>query len=110
MSAAEWVMRVEKGLEAHFNQKDGPSRPGVMWAVQLKKGNAEKIYTVMVKALFAEDLATQLRSNQEYQAQIAMQYLSGLLEQGWHPDKEMEHTVTVGNPSSARNKPWWRLW
>lgn len=89
-------MRVEGGLSAHFLQPDGPSRPGVQWAIGLKQG--EKTYTVQVKALLADDATPSTREDQDYQAQVAMQYLNDCLTNGWHPDQEREHTIYVSNP------------
>jgi hypothetical protein len=86
-------MEVESGIAAHFSQKDGPSRPGVMWAVKLKQENSEKVYTVMVKTLSAEGQA--LPEN-GYQAECAMEYVNGLLGQGWTPERgAMDHTIVV---------------
>ena len=96
-------MEVENGLAAHFTQKDGPSRPGVMWAVKLKREDSEKAYTVMVKTLFAE--GEPLPEN-EYQAECALEHLNTLLAQGWTPDegidRAIDHTIVV---SGQRSKP-----
>lgn len=93
-----WLMRVEGGLSAHFKIPDGPSRPGVHWTIGLKQG--AKTYQVLVKALFADDATPETRANQEYQGQVAMQYLNDCLEQGWHPDQQTEHTIYISNPTS----------
>jgi hypothetical protein len=110
--AEPWLMRVEGGLSAHFKVPDGPSRPGVHWAIGLKQG--EKTCKVLVKALFADDATPETRANQEYQGQVAMQYLNDCLKKGWHPDQQMEHTVYISNPISdsarAVKKPWWQIW
>jgi hypothetical protein len=96
--AEPWLMRVEGGLSAHFKVPDGPSRPGVQWAIGLKQG--EKIYSVLVKALFADDATPETRANQQYQGQVAMQYLNDCLKKGWDPDQEREHTIYISNPVS----------
>jgi hypothetical protein len=110
--AEPWMMRVEGGLAAHFKVPNGPSRPGVHWAVDLKQG--DKTYKVLVKALFADDATPDTKANQEYQAQVAMQYLNDCLSKGWHPDQQMEHTIYISNPgeagTSAKQKPWWQFW
>jgi hypothetical protein len=81
----------------------------VHWAIGLKQG--EKTYKVLVKALFTDDATADTKANQEYQAQIALQYLNERLNGGWHPDQDTEHTIYVGNPgSSGAKKPWWKLW
>lgn len=107
----QWLMRVEGGLSAHFKVPNGPSRPGVHWAIGLKHG--EETYKVLVKALFADDATPETQKNQEYQAQVAMQYLNEQLSKGWHPSQDAEHTIYVGNPQAAKpasSKPWWKLW
>lgn len=96
--AEPWLMRVEGGLSAHFNVSDGLSRPGVQWAIGLKHG--EDIYQVLVNTLFADDATQETRANQEYQGQVAMQYLNDCLERGWHPDHQTEHTIYISNPIS----------
>jgi hypothetical protein len=94
--AEQWLMRVEGGLSAHFKVPGGPSRPGVQWAIGLKQG--ERTYNVLVKALFADDATPETRANQEYQGQVAMQYLNDCLNKGWHPDQQMDHTIYISNP------------
>ena len=94
--AEPWLMRVEGALAAHFKAPDGPSRPGVHWTIGLKHG--EETFQAMVKTLFADDATPETRADQEYQAQTAMQYLNDCLNNGWHPEQEMEHTIYIGNP------------
>jgi hypothetical protein len=96
-----WLMRVEGGLAAHFTEPDGPSRPGVEWAIGLKQG--ETIYQVRVRALLADDATDETRNDEEYQAQVAMQYLNDQLNAGWHPDQQTEHTIYVGNPTEPES-------
>ena len=111
MSNEPWLMRIETGLAAHFKQSDGPSRPGVVWSVGLKRG--DEAYTATVRALLAEDATPATRANQQYQAQTAMQYLNDQLNQGWHPSQPKEHTIYIGNPhgqaSRTEKKPWWKI-
>lgn len=95
----QWLMRVEGGLAAHFKVPDGPSRPGVQWAIGLEQG--DKTYKVFVKALFADDATSRTKQDQEYQAQVAMQYLNDQLSDGWHPSQDMEHTIYIGNPRNT---------
>ncbi len=116
MSDGEWLMRVENGLSAHFKEPDGTSRPGVHWAIGIKRG--EETFKVLVKALLTDDATNTTRRDQEYQAQTAMQYLNDQLKSGWHPAQEREHTIYIGNPHSTSNreaaahsnKPWWKVW
>jgi hypothetical protein len=91
-----WMMRVEGALSAHFKVADGPSRPGVQWAIGLKQG--ENVYQVLVKILFADDATAETKAHQEYQAQVAMQYLNDRLNAGWHPDQDADHLIYIGNP------------
>jgi len=90
-----WMMRVEGALAAHFKVADGPSRPGVQWAIGLKQG--DNTYQVLVKALFADDATEKTKADQEYQAQVAMQYLNDRLNAGWHPDEDADHLIYIGN-------------
>jgi hypothetical protein len=67
----------------------------------------------MVKALLADDATPATRKNQEYQAQVVMQYLNEQLNKGWNPSQEMGHTIYISNPlatNQAAPKPWWKLW
>jgi hypothetical protein len=116
VSDNEWLMRVENGLSAHFKEAGGKSRPGVHWAIGIKRG--EETFKVLVKALLTDDATTATRRDQKYQAQTAMQYLHDQLRSGWHPTQEKEHTIYIGNPGSAatleaaphQSKPWWKVW
>ncbi len=40
MNEAQWQMRVEDSLSAHFFQPDGSSRPGTDWSVGLQRGDS----------------------------------------------------------------------
>ncbi len=109
MSEAPWLMRVERGLSAHFRQPDGKSRPGTDWSIGLKRG--DETYTVMVRACLADDLAPALRKDTEYQARTAMQYLNDLLRQGWDPGQPRDLAITIANPINApAKKPFWKVW
>jgi hypothetical protein len=92
-------MRIEGSLAAHFNEQNGPSRPGIMWTVGLKHG--EETYKVMVKGLLADDATPETRENKGYQAETVMQYLNDQLNSGWHPKQEKEYTIYIGNPLSS---------
>jgi len=125
MSDNEWLMRIEGGLNAHFKEANGPSRPGVDWAVGLKRG--DEVHTVMVRALLADNATPATRANQDYQARTAMQYLNDQLNSGWHPTQPKEHVIYISNPigsnaaggdapdgaanaAAPTKKPWWKLW
>lgn len=96
VSEAQWLMRIEGGLNAHFKQADGSSRPGTDWAVGLKHG--EDLYKVFVRTYLSDDLRADLKANQEYQAQTVMGFLNDLIRQGWHPDQPRDLTITITNP------------
>lgn len=113
MAPQQWTLRVTNGLAAYFVQPDGPSRPGVVWSLQIARGDER--YTAMVKTLFTDDATRATRRDDQYQAQTAMQYLDDRLRQGWHPVNDEEHTIFLGNPLSssgraAARRPWWRIW
>ena len=92
-----WLITIKSGLSAHFKEEDGSSRPGVDWIIELTRSDEK--HGVLVKALLADDATPETRENQEYQAQVAMQYLNDRLNQGWHPAEEMEHTIYISNPN-----------
>jgi hypothetical protein len=116
VSRNEWLMRIDSGLEAHFKEANGGSRPGVEWAIDMKHG--DKVYRVRVRALLADEASAKTRRDRKYQARTAMQYLDALLTQGWHPDEERQHTIHIGNPQGSSadteapgsTKPWWKFW
>jgi len=116
MSDGEWLMRIENGLSAQFKEPNGTSRPGVHWAIGIKRG--EETFKVLVKALLTDDATSATRRDQDYQARTAMQYLNDQLKSGWHPAQQREHTIYIGNPDPPSNieatprprKPWWKVW
>jgi hypothetical protein len=102
-------MRVERGLNAHFKQTDGSSRPGTEWSIGLKRG--DETHSVMVRTYLADDLSPKFRKDTEYQARTAMQYLNDLLQKGWNPANPGALAITVANPPGAPvNKSRWKLW
>jgi hypothetical protein len=108
MSAA-WLMRVERGLSAHFKQPDGSSRPGTDWSIGLKRG--DETHTVLVRAYMADNLSAQFRKDTEYQARTAMQYLNDLLQKGWDPSNPGAPEITIANPPGATAKTSrWKFW
>ena len=112
MDESQWLMRIEGSLEAHFIQPDGSSRPGVDWAVGLKRG--ESTYKVFVRSYLSEDATRQTRADTEYQARTVMGYLNDLLDQGWTPDQPEGLSIVIQNPAGTTpdvpEKPWWRFW
>jgi hypothetical protein len=113
MSESQWLLRIESGLAAHFFQPDGSSRPGTDWMVGLKRGPDE--YKVIVRAYLSTDATEATQSDQQYQAQTVLGYVSDLLDQGWTPEQGGQLQLTILNPKEARasanaKKPWWKLW
>ena len=112
MSDQPWLMRVEGALEAHFKQPNGPSRPGIDWAIGLKRG--EDLHTVRVRSYFMDDATKATRADTRYLGNTVMQHLDELIRSGWDPGQERQHEITIGNPlpgtAPAQKKPWWQFW
>lgn len=109
MGDHEWQMSIGDGLDAHFYQPDGSSRPGTDWDVALRYGDSS--YHVMVRAYLSEDANRATRKDTAYQVQVVLEYVGVLLSQGWTPDDPSDLTVVIPNrPGSLTEKPWWRVW
>jgi len=106
--AMQIPMTIESALAAHFKQPDGPSVAGVSWLVRIEHGG--RPHHARVKALLAADASRTTCRDQDYQARTTMQYLAALIESGWDPAQEREHTIQIGNPPGAPSRPWWKLW
>ena len=105
----EWLMRVERGLSAHFKQPDGSSRPGTDWSIGLKRG--DETHSVIVRTYLADDLSAAFRKDTQFQARTAMQYLNDLLQKGWDPTGPAAPAITIANPTGAPVKqPRWKFW
>ena len=120
MSADGWSIKIIGVIAGHFDEPGQPKRQGAVWTVGLRKGD-ERLQKIAVKALIHDDATAETRRDQEYQAQCAMHYVYGLLQEGWSPGQAREHTIYIGNPSGSEpslasapaaksQKPWWRLW
>ena len=110
MSAAgeSWLMRVEAGLNAHFKQPDGPSRPGTDWRIGLKRG--DELHTVFVRT-YSDKVAPELAKDSKFMSNTAMGYLNDLLKQGWDPKQPRELAITVTNPDGyTPKKSSWKFW
>jgi hypothetical protein len=105
-------MTIESALAAHFKQPNGPSVAGVSWLVRIEHGG--RAHHARVKALLAADASRATRRDQKYQARKTMQYLDELIESGWDPAQEREHTIEIGDPPGAPgtepSRSWWRFW
>lgn len=112
MNEPQWQMSVEAGLDAHFFQPDGSSRPGTDWSVGLQHGDSA--YQVLVRAYLSEGANRATRNDSNYQGQMVLEYLSALLSRGWTPDQSSDLTVVIpnrpANPADALKKPWWQIW
>ena len=112
MEESQWQMRVEDSLSAHFFQPDGSSRPGTDWGMALQRGDST--YQVMVRSYLSEDANRATRKDSDYQARVVLEYLDGLLSQGWTPDQSSDLTVVIpnrpGNPAGGVEKSWWQFW
>ena len=103
-------LSVSSGLQAHFNQPAGPSRPGTDWVVQLKEGSVERRLMVRTYA----DRTKRLAANEHAAAAIA--YVSQLLEGGWSAN-ESDQVLPLVVPDdfvaptvASSSKPWWKFW
>ncbi len=101
-------MKIESALAAHFKQPNGPSVPGVSWLVRVEQDG--QTYHARVKALLSPNASRATRRNQDYQARTTMQYLAALIESGWNPAQERDHTIEIGDPTGALPRPWWKFW
>jgi hypothetical protein len=104
-------LKIVNGLQAHFIQPDGPSRPGTDWIVSCKNGGVE--HRVMVRT-YSDKTP---RRTPEQHASAAMAFVAGKLEQGWAPvgdDEPAELVVPddfVGELlAPAKSRPWWKVW
>ncbi len=101
-------MKIESALSAHFKQPDGPSVPGVSWLVRIEHGG--RSHHARVKSLLAANASRATRRDDAYQARTTMQYLAALIENGWDPAQEREHTIEIGDAPGTSARPWWRFW
>src|SRR6266545_6971171 len=103
MADAQWLMRIEGALDAHFVQPDGSSRPGTDWAVGLKRG--EETHRVMVRTYFDDSMSRRARADREYQGKTVLGYVGDLLAQGWTPDKGGNLAIVIRNPPNEPPDP-----
>jgi hypothetical protein len=103
-----WLMRVEGGLNAHFKQPNGPSRPGTDWRIGLKRG--DEVHTVLVRT-YSDKVAPELAKDSQFMSNTAMGYLNDQLKAGWNPAEPRRHEITVTNPTGyVAKKPFWKFW
>ncbi|MCA1600705.1 MAG: hypothetical protein LC776_03325 [Acidobacteria bacterium] len=100
MEESQYQMRVEDSLSAHFFQPDGSSRPGTDWNVGLQRG--DRTYQVLVRSYLNEDANRATRKDTDYQGRMVLEYLDGLLRQGWTPEQSSELTIVIPNRPGNR--------
>ena len=98
---ALWSMSVSGALSASFFQKDGTSREGIDWAVQLMRGN-EKV-PVIVRMYFVAGTTAETRSNTKYLSSVVLRRVNDLLNGGWDPksfdlSQAQDMAIFVSNP------------
>jgi hypothetical protein len=98
-----WQARIEGALNAHFKQADGSSRPGVDYAVGLKRG--EETRRIIVRAYLADGVSRATRANTNYQGQTVIGYVFDRLDAGWTPDAGPLPPVTILDPKPGQPVP-----
>jgi hypothetical protein len=103
-------LSIVNGLQAHFHQQDGLSRPGTEWVVLLRNGNTEK--RLLVRTYHDHTP----RATNEQHATAAVAYLSQQLDAGWSPSGADDAPSLVVPDEfvvpvpTLRVKPWWQFW
>lgn len=102
-------LSIINGLDAHFHQTDGPSRPGTDWIVALNCGGVDQ------RLLVRTYRDRTMRRTPEQHAAAAIAYVSQLLEGGWSPHKgDEDGEIIVPDDfivtSAPSSKPWWKFW
>lgn len=92
----QWQVALNSGLQAHFFQPDGTSKPGTDYAVRLQRGTEQ--YSTIVRCYLADDLTPAARADTHYQGQTVIGYVFDRLAAGWTPDQEALPDLTVLNP------------
>lgn len=105
MSEEQWQARVNSGLSAHFIQPDGTSRPGIDWAVGLKRG--DETHKILVRAYLADSVSEATRDDAEYQARTVLGFVFDRLAAGWSPVGAAAPalTVTILDPKPGQATP-----
>ena|SRR5215469_4391197 len=105
MPDEQWQARIEGGLNAHFKQPDGSSRPGTDWAVGLKRGDETR--KIFVRAYLGDGVSKATRDNTEYQGQTVIGFVFDRLAAGWSPDNPPlpALTLTILDPKPGQQVP-----
>jgi hypothetical protein len=80
-----WQISVVTGLNAHFNQPDGSSKPGTDWAVSIRTGETEE--RVLVRTYSADHPGL---TPEALRIKVGL-FISDLLIGGWKPS-DYRHT------------------
>ena len=79
-----WGIEITGGLNAHFKQPNGPSKPGTDWAVTLKRGAED--HRIFVRSYARGDG----KISQQQEISMVLRYVAGLLGRGWTPGDSKE--------------------
>lgn len=89
------------GLQAHFRQAEGPSRPGTEWVVVVHDEKGERRLIVRT---FSDHTT---RQTSEQHAAAALAYVERLLKE----DSPLPAMIVVPDDlASVPAKPWWKFW
>jgi hypothetical protein len=96
-----WSARITGKLNAHFFQKDGTSREGTDWIVQLTRGS-EKV-PMIVRTYFVINTTSETKSNTKYLTGLIFERINNLLNSGWDPrsfdlSKTQDMGIFISNP------------
>jgi hypothetical protein len=94
-TSAEWLVRVDGALQAHFKQDEGPSKPGTDYKIGLKHGADD--YQIFVRAYLSPDLSAAARADSDYQARTVIGYVFDRLSRGWTPSLGPLPALTIVN-------------
>jgi hypothetical protein len=99
------TVTVTNGLTAYFKQPNGPSRPGIDWAVQI---TGERAATVMVRTYFSSDPPRE--TEKPALAERAARFITKKLATGWSPltEKFLE-ADEASEPPPPAPRPWWKI-
>jgi hypothetical protein len=103
---------VLRGLEAHFKQPDGSSKAGTDWAVAVR--DEARVHQILVRVY--KDGFGQIERERE--TSMVVEFVAGLLRQGWTPDQwtgcpgelTLPHSLPKEGTPVRDRKPWWRFW
>jgi hypothetical protein len=91
-----WQISVVGGLNAHFKQPEGPSKPATEWAVSILSGDDE--HRVLVRSYHDDHAGL----TQEQVTQKVLQFIANKLQSGWTPSdyQGMPGELTLPPPAT----------